>query len=105
VNGKGPDDSRATVKEFFILFTTLYFFLSFLITGIFVHPPEQYLYLLNLIVILVLVSGARGTFEVYENKPVTWLKAVIICITIIGFLALIAANSHDGMQGSHVRFG
>lgn len=32
------------VKELFILYTALYIFLSFLVTGIWTHPLEQYLY-------------------------------------------------------------
>lgn len=105
VNGKSMVHARGVIREFFIAFTALYIFLSFLVTGVFVHPVEQYLYVLNLIAILVLISRVRGDFDVHENRPQIWLKVVIMTGAIIALLAVIAANSHEGMHGSQIRFG
>ena len=99
------DGSRAVVREFFILYSSLYIFLSFLITGVVVHPPEQYLYVLNLLLILVLISKASGSFLVSEDKPRIWLRVAMIAIVAIALMALVAINSHDGMPGSQMRFG
>ena len=98
-------NSYSLVQEFFILHTTLYIFLSFLITGIFVHPPEQYLYLLNLGVILFLISRVKGNFEACEDRSRIWFTAAVVSVSTIAILAIIAMNSHDALPGSRVRFG
>ena len=97
-------ETPAAVKEFFILYMALYIFLSFLITGVFVHPIEQYLYVLNLAVILILVARTGGGFSSSENKPVMWLTVAVIVVCAIAIFALIATNSHGEMHGSQVRF-
>ncbi|HET9486750.1 MAG TPA: hypothetical protein VFO54_04925 [Chryseosolibacter sp.] len=99
------DNPYGRVKEFFILYTALYIFLSFLVTGILVHPPEQYFYIVNLLLILLLSSRINPGFEVREDKPATWLTIAAISVTVIAVLTAIAINSHEGMQGSHLRFG
>ncbi|MEX2230590.1 MAG: hypothetical protein WD824_00410 [Cyclobacteriaceae bacterium] len=98
-------DPYPGLKEFFLLYTGLYIFLSFLVTGVFVHPLEQYLYILNLIVILILISGPASSFEISESKPRLWLTVAVISVTVIALFAVIAMNSHEGMKGSQVRFG
>jgi len=95
----------AGVKEFFILYTLLYIFLSFLVTGVFVHPIEQYLYLLNFGVIVFLFSRTRGDFSVNEYNAGRWAAIALISVAVIAILALIAINSHDGLHGANVRFG
>ena len=104
VTAKGRDLYPA-LKEFFILYTGLYIVLSFLITGVFTHPPEQYLYIVNLLVMLYLISRASGDFEVYKNRPRTWLTVAAISVCLIALLAIIAIYSHDGMGGANLRFG
>jgi len=106
-SAKPADFSRrpyAHVKEFFILYTALYIFLSFLVTGIWTHPPEQYLYIANLVVILYLVSGVPQTFSIREHKPQAWLFVTGVSVVVIALLAFVAINSHDEMHGSEVRF-
>lgn len=98
------DDDRAT-RMFFILYTALYIFLSFLVTGIWTHPPEQYLYILNLVVILYLLSRMQQPFGVAAYRPRTWLLAVGVSVVLIAVLAFIAIHSHGEMPGSQVRFG
>lgn len=98
-------DERRLVKQFFVVFTALYIFLSFLITGVTVHPLEQYLYVVNLIVILILISRAEGDFMTAEHRPQVWVKYAVICISVLALLALIAINSHEAMPGSQIRFG
>jgi hypothetical protein len=43
----------SSVKSIFMIYLGLYTFLSFLLTGITVHPIEQYLYLVNIAVLLL----------------------------------------------------
>ncbi len=99
------NDPYPVVKLFFILYTVLYIFLSFLVTGIFVHPLEQYLYVINIIVILFLLGKTKGSFSVDEFKTGRWATVAVASIALIAVLALVAINSHDGMKGSNVRFG
>lgn len=98
-------DSRGQTKEFFVLFTTLYIFLSFLMTGVLVHPLEQYLYVVNFVIILLLISRVEADFMITEQRPQVWLKYVIVCISVLAVLAVIAISSHDAMPGSQIRFG
>lgn len=95
----------AHVKEFFILYTALYIFLSFLVTGIWRHPIEQYLYVANLVAILYLLSVIRQGFNIREDKPQAWLFVTGVSVVVIALLTIIAINSHDRMHGSQVRFG
>lgn len=99
------DIGRSVVGESFVLYTALYIFLSFLVTGVLVHPLEQYLYVLNFVVIILLVSAKRETvIEARDNTPATWVKVSLVCVAIIAALAVIAINSHEGLHGSQVRF-
>lgn len=98
-------ESYAHVRGFFVLYTALYIFFSFLITGIWMHPLEQYLYILNFVVILYLLSVVRESFSVREEKPRAWLFVTGLSVVVIALLAVIAMNSHDGIHGSEVRFG
>ena len=98
-------ESHRSVRLFFILYTGLYIFLSFLVTGVFVHPPEQYLYVLNFLVILFLISGTDGSINVYDYQPRRFLIAGLISVAVIAVLALVAINSHGEMHGSQIRFG
>ena len=95
----------AYVRQFFILYTLLYIFLSFLVTGVFAHPLEQYLYLLNLVVILFLFRQTRGDFKVYEYNAGRCVAAAVILVAVIAVLAAIAINSHGALPGANVRFG
>jgi hypothetical protein len=107
-SAKPADFSRrpyAHVKEFFILYTALYIFLSFLVTGIWTHPPEQYLYVANLVVILYLILGVPQIFSIREDKPQAWLFVTGVSVIVIALLAIVAINSHGEMHGSQVRFG
>ncbi|HEX8039114.1 MAG TPA: hypothetical protein VF490_08170 [Chryseosolibacter sp.] len=101
---KIPSDRAAFLKVYFILYTGLYIILSFLVTGLFVHPPEQYLYIVNMIVILALMSQVSGIFAPQAEKPRLWITVTAICISVIALLALIAINSHDEIPGSKRRF-
>lgn len=91
-------------RYYFILYTGAYIVLSFLITGLWKHPVEQFLYVANYLAILYLLPRTDGGFSVYEFKLRPWVKAMLISIAIIAGLALIAINSHDGLWGRHERF-
>lgn len=96
--------SYNSVKMIFVIYLVLYTFLSFLLTGILVHPIEQYLYLVNIVIILFALPYLKDNFEIREARPVTWLVSLVLVILIIGLLAVIAVNSHGELKGSQIRF-
>src|SRR5690606_9175941 len=92
-------------KNIFLMYTGLYIAFSFLMTGVLVHPPEQYLYLVNLLVIGYLIPKTTGVFKVGEVRPVRWATGLLVTVIVIALLAGIASGSHDGLRGSQTRFG
>lgn len=98
------ENARGRVREFFMLYFGLYIFLSFLITGVLVHPLEQYLYILNFIVILMLMPRMPASFQMRDDNPLRWAKVTVFVVGALALLAFIAMNSHEVMPGSQVRF-
>lgn len=96
--------SYTSAKAVFILYLVIYIFLSFLLTGIYTHPIEQYLYLVNLAVILMVLPSLKDTFEIREEHPKRWLLAFVILVVIIAVLAFIAIHSHGELKGAQIRF-
>lgn len=104
VSGVQIPDRAASLKVFFILYTALYILLSFLVTGLFVHPPEQYLYIVNLIAVLLLLSRGPAVFEARAERSRMWVAAFTVAVVIIAVLAFIAIHSHGELPGSKGRF-
>ena len=93
-----------SVRTIFLLYLGAYTFLSFLLTGIFIHPVEQYLYLLNIAFIFFLLPSVNNTFELKHEQPKAWLAGFGVVMVILAILAIIAVNSHPELKGSHARF-
>ena len=96
----------ASVKRFFVAFMGIYIVFTFLITGAFVstYRIEQYLYIVNYIIILFVLPGLKPAFLVKETDGKVWLKNFIIVLLIIGVLAVIAVQIHGPLGGAHNRF-
>jgi hypothetical protein len=92
-------------KKFFFIYTLVYILLSFYITGVLTHPLEQYLYVINFVAILILIPKVAPKFEVTEFKLGKWATYTVLAIVVIAVLALISISTHDGVRGSHKRFG
>jgi hypothetical protein len=103
MRGRSQSPDRTRLKRFFVVYTLLYIFLSFLVTGLFVHPLEQYLYLVNFVAILFLISRSGEAFDARPSRPRMALIASCM-VAIIVFLAVIAINSHGEMPGTQKRF-
>jgi hypothetical protein len=97
------NDSRV-VKNLFILYTGVFLFLSFLVTGFYRHPPEQYLYILNVIAVLLLMPRLHDPFETKNPGAKTWSALTGILIMALVLLAAIAISIHGNLPGSHQRF-
>jgi hypothetical protein len=78
--------------------------LSFLLTGIFTHPIEQYLYLVNIAIILMLLPRLQHSFEPKADSPRKWVAILLSAILILSVLAAIAVASHGPLKGSQIRF-
>lgn len=93
-----------SARTIFLVYLVAYTFLSFLLTGIFTHPIEQYLYLVNIAAILFLLPSLNDTFDVQQPQPKAWLTGFGVVLVVLAALALIAINSHEVLKGSQVRF-
>jgi hypothetical protein len=104
-NRSVPMDINARgVRSFFILYTLLYMLLSFLVTGLYTHPLEQYLYLVNFAVILLLLPAVDGGFQVRKSRPAQWAALSLVLIGAIAFFAFIAIQTHGELPGHQIRF-
>ena len=94
----------SSVRAIFLIYLGIYTFLSFLLTGITVHPIEQYLYIVNIAVILFVLPSLRNNFHLTEEFPRRWIAATVICVLSIAILAVVAIQSHGELPGSQIRF-
>jgi hypothetical protein len=99
-----PQYEFFSVKSIFTIYLGLYTLLSFLLTGIWVHPIEQYLYLINIAIILVVLPSLQDNFISTDDSPVTWIAATSCFILMIAILAMTAIQSHGDLPGSQIRF-
>jgi len=95
------------VRKFFFGHWLLYILLSYIVTGAIIstYRIEQYLYLINFFIILLLINRANGEFK---PAPFSFKKAVKIFGAIILFISLLAfilIQTHGELKGSHKRFG
>jgi hypothetical protein len=95
------------IKTFFFGHWALYITLSFLITGAFIsiYRVEQYLYLVNFVVIFFLIDRTEPEINPRTLKLTTGLKNSVFILVFIGILAAIAVNSHGEIKGAKKRFG
>jgi hypothetical protein len=96
--------SYQSVLTIFLIYLGTYTFLSFLLTGLFIHPIEQYLYLVNIAAILFMLPSVNNTFAVKQEQPKVWLAGFGVVMVILALLAVIAVNSHQELKGSQIRF-
>ena len=99
----------ALTNGFLFSYLILYIILSNLITGIFfgIHHPNQYLYWVNLAVIMLYIRLNKQEvmdYEVHPEQWKTWGRLIGSVFIILALLALIAINSHGEMPGAQVRF-
>jgi hypothetical protein len=93
-----------SVKSIFIIYLGVYTFLSFLLTGIGMHPIEQYLYLVNIAIILIVLPSLQDNFISTEDSPITWIAATACFVLLIAILSMTAIQSHGELPGSQMRF-
>jgi hypothetical protein len=96
--------SYAAIRKVFVLSLGVYTFLSFLVTGLYSHPLEQYLYLVNIGVILFVLPRLNGSVALQKDSAGRWLVATALVVLVIALLAVVAISSHGELKGSQVRF-
>jgi hypothetical protein len=99
--------SYKEILTFFVGHLSLYIVFSYIITGAFIsfYRPEQYLYTLNLIIILLLINQTHPSFSNHSIGLRKWSFNMAAITAFIAILALIASNSHEELKGAHKRFG
>jgi len=94
----------AAVRNIFILYAGDYILLSFLLTGILIHPIEQYLYLLNVGVILMVSVRMQPTFQVRDERTRVWVTAAVCAVFALALLSLIVIGFNTKMMDTVGRF-
>lgn len=99
--------SQHEVYTFFLAHWGLYVLFSLLITGAWIngYRIEQYLYIVNWIVVAIFIRNANPTFT---PKPIALPKWTInfgILLAFFAVLAFVLINSHPELKGAHKRFG
>ena len=92
------------VRTIFIWYLGTYTFLSFLVTGLFTHPLEQYLYIINIAIVLMMLPRIKESFEAKELSLKISLVAFVLSVLTIALLAVVLIVSHPALPGSQVRF-
>ncbi len=98
--------SFSKIFTFFIGHLGLYIVFSLLITGAFLstYLIEQYLYILNLLVVIFVIRITKPEFYDYSISLKKWSLNMTGVIIVIAILAFILINSHDNLKGAQKRF-
>ncbi len=94
------------LKIFFFSNLGVYTVLSILITGAFlsVYRIEQYLYILNMMVIGFLIDRFYPDFSSRGFNWTRWAINLIFILVVIALFAAVAIQTHDELPNAHDRF-
>lgn len=94
------------VKVFFMSHFGIYIIFSLLVTGAMIstYRIEQYLYIINFIIIIIALPRLNPVFEERGLTTGKWGRNLLLVMLFLAFLAIIAINSHGELQGAHQRF-
>lgn len=99
--------SEKNVYMLFLGHWGLYVVFSLLLTGAFLstYRIEQYLYILNWVVVAVLLPKVEIGFMLRPILVGKWGKNFVLVLASIAILSLILINSHGELKHAHKRFG
>lgn len=99
--------SEKNVYTLFLGHWGLYVIFSLLVTGAFLssYRIEQYLYILNWLVVAVLIRKVEANFTPRPILATKWGKNFALVLASIAILTLILINSHGELKNFHKRFG
>ncbi|MBN8822371.1 MAG: DUF3464 family protein [Spirosoma sp.] len=97
-------------NEVFALFLSLlglYILFSLFITGAFMsgYRIEQYLYIVNWLVVAFLIRKAHPVFTHSRLAPKQWAINFGVVLVFFALLTTVLIHSHGELKGSHKRFG
>lgn len=92
--------------NFFRAYFLGYILLSLILTGAFLstYRVEQYLYLINYAIILVLLDKSEPYFSGEDLEMSKWGRLLLIILGVLAILALVAMNTHEAFEGMQRRY-
>jgi hypothetical protein len=106
--GKPAQDfNEKQVLGIFVTYFSVYIVFTLLITGSFLsfYRIEQFLYILNFLVILFLLQKFKPEIATNMPKPAKWGYKLVAILLFLALLSLIAISIHGEMPGMNKRFG
>lgn len=99
-------ESLSWLLSFFLSFFGLYILCSLLITGAFLsaYRIEQYLYIVNFIVVLLIIRKVNNEPVSFGAKTPNWAPVLLGVLVVLALAALLLVASHDELRGAHERF-
>jgi hypothetical protein len=94
----------STIRLFFVLYLGVFTLLSFLVTGVTIHPVEQYLYVANIIIFLVFVGKSEVSFSGSPERQGLQFAAFASIVVVLAISAMVMIQSHGELKGNQVRF-
>lgn len=97
---------RTPIKHLFWGYFGIYILFTIFVTGSFLsfYRIEQFLYILNFIVIVWALPQLKLDFSARAIAPVKWTYALLLIIAVLAVLTLIAINTHGEVPGMNRRF-
>jgi hypothetical protein len=97
---------RPAIKHLFWGYFGIYILFTIFITGSFLsfYRIEQFLYILNFIIVVWAIPQLKPTESARPISPVKWAYALLIIILIIAVFTFIAINSHGEVPHMNRRF-
>jgi hypothetical protein len=97
------------IKLLFVGLFGIYMIFSWLITGAFLstYRVEQYLYLVNFLIVVLLINKAEVTFGDNHHNMInlkSWIGGLMGVVVLIAILAIVAINTHGELDHSQKRF-
>lgn len=94
------------ISKVFISYFGTYILFTLFITGSFLsfYRIEQFLYIINYIIILAFIPRLKPSFSERAAATKTWRNVLLIIMVILAILTLILINSHGELSHAHKRF-
>ncbi|MDO6438797.1 hypothetical protein Q4534_15340 [Cyclobacterium sp. 1_MG-2023] len=103
---QGPQISYTEISMLFKSYFGTYILFTIMLTGSFLsfYRIEQFLYIINYIIILAFIPKLKPMFSARAAATKTWRNVLLIIMIILAILTLILINSHGELSHAHKRF-
>ena len=92
------------VRNILLLYAGIYTFLSFLQTGIWVHPFEQYLYLVNIALVVFIAARLQPEFGQRVEDRGLWAGAAMLAVAVVLIMTVVVLTFNTRVVESAGRF-